>query len=180
MNATESRHIVDENSVLGSLRGVANTMIRGCNRCFEMFPTLLTEQAYRRQVVEILQEPKAYILELENGGQGVSSTTTIPLETTVVDSPKSLPPQPESSRKTNLAIMREIGRNMETSRATMTEEDVLYELWDAAVTLIDRWNLCRSQNPKLIAHRECNEGVRQQVAEINDYLNQVVDSLPPL
>lgn len=180
MNATESRHIVDENSMLGSLRGVANTMIRGCNRCFEMFPTLLTEQAYRRQVVEILQEPKAYILELENGGQGVSSITAISRETTVDARPEVLPPQAASSRKTNLAIMREIGRNMETSRATMTEEDVLYELRDAAATLIDRWNLCRSQNPELITHRECNEGVRQQVTEISNYLNQVGGNLPPL
>lgn len=62
------RHKVDENSMLESLRGVAKTMIRASNQCFNLFPTLLTEQQYRKQVIEIMQEPKNFILNIESGG----------------------------------------------------------------------------------------------------------------
>lgn len=55
-------------SMLDSIRGVAATMIRGSNRCFEMFPALLTERSYREQVIAIMQEPKNYIINLETGG----------------------------------------------------------------------------------------------------------------
>jgi len=63
------KHKVDENSMLESLRGVAKTMIRASNQCFNLFPTLLTEQQYREQVIEIMQEPKNFILNIEAGGE---------------------------------------------------------------------------------------------------------------
>ncbi|MCD8354140.1 MAG: hypothetical protein LUC47_07515 [Clostridiales bacterium] len=59
---------VSGTSMLDSIRGVAATMIRGSNRCFEMFPALLTERSYREQVIAIMQEPKNYIINLEAGG----------------------------------------------------------------------------------------------------------------
>lgn len=59
---------VSGTSMLDSIRGVAATMIRGSNRCFEMFPALLTERSYREQVIAIMQEPKNYIISLEAGG----------------------------------------------------------------------------------------------------------------
>lgn len=68
MESVFPRHKVNENSMLETLRGVAHTMIRSCNRCFDLFPTLLTEERYREQVLEIMNEPKAYILNLESGG----------------------------------------------------------------------------------------------------------------
>lgn len=60
---------VTEDNMLDTLHGVTNTMIRGCERCFGLFPTLLSEPVYRARVLEIMQEPKDYILNLENGGQ---------------------------------------------------------------------------------------------------------------
>ncbi len=68
MESTVPKRRVNENSMLETLRGVAETMIRSCNRCFDLFPTLLTEQVYRSQVMDILQEPKNYILNLESEG----------------------------------------------------------------------------------------------------------------
>ncbi len=59
---------VSGSSMLATLHGVTATMIRGCNRCFEMFPSLLTENTYREQVIAIMQEPKTYIITLETGG----------------------------------------------------------------------------------------------------------------
>ncbi len=59
------RHTIDEESMLGTLRGVSNTMIRSCNRCFDLFPTLLSEPQYKKQVIEILGEMKTYILKIE-------------------------------------------------------------------------------------------------------------------
>lgn len=61
-----SKHKVDENSMLESLRGVADTMIRASKQCFKLFPTLLTEPQYRKRVIEIMQEPKNFILKIES------------------------------------------------------------------------------------------------------------------
>lgn len=59
---------VSGSSMLATLHGVTATMIRGCNRCFEMLPSLLTESTYREQVIAIMQEPQTYIITLETGG----------------------------------------------------------------------------------------------------------------
>ncbi len=56
---------ISGSSMLATLHGVTSTMIRGCNRCFDMFPSLLTDTAYREQVIAIMQEPKTYIINLE-------------------------------------------------------------------------------------------------------------------
>lgn len=69
MEATIPKRKVSETSMLETLRGVVATMIRGADKCFELFPTLLTEQVYRVQVIEIMQEPKNYISNLEAGGE---------------------------------------------------------------------------------------------------------------
>ncbi len=60
-----ARHKIDESSMLETLQYVSDTMISSCERCFEMFPTLLSQPEYRKQVIEILQECKNYILKLE-------------------------------------------------------------------------------------------------------------------
>ncbi|MCD7817661.1 MAG: hypothetical protein LUH07_01210 [Lachnospiraceae bacterium] len=68
MEATVPKRKVNETSMLETLRGVVATMIRGADKCFELFPTLLTEQTYRVQVIEIMKELKTYISKLEEGG----------------------------------------------------------------------------------------------------------------
>ncbi len=68
MEATVPRRKVNEDSMLETLRGAVATMIRGADKCFELFPTLLTEQVYRVQVIEIMKELKTYISRLEEGG----------------------------------------------------------------------------------------------------------------
>ncbi len=68
MRSGVPQHKIDEHSMLGTLQGIANTMIRNCNSCFREFPTLLTEQIYREQVLDILQEPEDYIINLKAGG----------------------------------------------------------------------------------------------------------------
>lgn len=68
MEATVPRRKVNEASMLETLCGVVATMIRGADKCFELFPTLLTEQVYRVQVIEIMKELKTYISRLEEGG----------------------------------------------------------------------------------------------------------------
>ena len=54
-----------EDSALVSLRYVARNMMETCDVLFTTFPGLLSKQIYRAQVVEIMQKPKQYILELE-------------------------------------------------------------------------------------------------------------------
>jgi len=56
---------VSEDDALDSLRAAVRTMIRVCNNFIENFPRLVTEQAYKHKLVEIMQEAKSYIKELE-------------------------------------------------------------------------------------------------------------------
>lgn len=56
---------VTEDSALVSLRYVARNMVETCDALFANFPGLLTKQIFRVQVVEIMQKPKQYILNLE-------------------------------------------------------------------------------------------------------------------
>ena len=56
---------VAEDSALVSLRYTARNMIETCDVLFENFPGLLSKQVYREQVIEIMQEPKQYIIKLE-------------------------------------------------------------------------------------------------------------------
>lgn len=56
---------VTEDSALVSLRYTARNMVETCDVLFENFPGLLSKEIYRVQVVEIMQEPKQYILKLE-------------------------------------------------------------------------------------------------------------------
>lgn len=56
---------VSEDDVLETMRSAVRTMIRVCDTLFEDFPRLLTAPPYRAKVVEIMQEPKAYIQKLE-------------------------------------------------------------------------------------------------------------------
>lgn len=58
-----------EDSILETLRGTMQDAIRVCNTLFADFPRLLTEYSYREQVIEIMQEPKQYILKIEDGGE---------------------------------------------------------------------------------------------------------------
>ena len=54
-----------EDSILETLHGAVTDMIRVCNTLFSDFPRLLADSAYKTKVIEIMQEPKQYILELE-------------------------------------------------------------------------------------------------------------------
>lgn len=56
---------VTEDSALVSLRYTARNMVETCDVLFTNFPGLLTKPNYKVQVVEIMQEPKQYILKLE-------------------------------------------------------------------------------------------------------------------
>ena len=56
---------VTEDDALDSLRAAVRTMIRVCNNFIENFPRLVTEQTYKHKLVEIMQEAKCYIKELE-------------------------------------------------------------------------------------------------------------------
>ena len=55
----------NEDSAVVSLRYVARNMIESCDSLFSNFPGLLSKPAYKVQVVEIMQEPKQYIINLE-------------------------------------------------------------------------------------------------------------------
>ena len=50
---------------LVSLRYTARNMVETCDVLFTNFPGLLEKPDYKAQVVEIMQEPKQYILKLE-------------------------------------------------------------------------------------------------------------------
>lgn len=56
---------VTEDSALVSLRYAARNMVETCDVLFTNFPGLLSKQIFRVQVIEIMQEPKQYILNLE-------------------------------------------------------------------------------------------------------------------
>lgn len=56
---------VSEDSVLETLHGAVTDMIRVCDTLFEDFPRLLQDGTYKRKVIEIMQEPKSYILQIE-------------------------------------------------------------------------------------------------------------------
>jgi hypothetical protein len=57
----------DEESAMISLRYVARNMIECCDVLFDNFPGLLEKPDYKAQVIEVMQEPKQYILKLEGG-----------------------------------------------------------------------------------------------------------------
>ena len=56
---------VTEDSALVSLRYTARNMVETCDVIFTNFPGLLEKPDYKDQVIEIMQEPKQYILKLE-------------------------------------------------------------------------------------------------------------------
>lgn len=55
----------DEDSAMVSLRYVARNMIESCDSLFGNFPGLLEKPDYKTQVIEIMQKPKQYIINLE-------------------------------------------------------------------------------------------------------------------
>lgn len=55
----------DEDSAIVSLRYVARNMIESCDSLFDNFPGLLEKPDYKAQVIEIMQKPKQYIINLE-------------------------------------------------------------------------------------------------------------------
>ena len=56
---------VTEDSALESLSYTARNMVETCDVLFDNFPGLLSKPDYKAQVIEIMQEPKQYILKLE-------------------------------------------------------------------------------------------------------------------
>ena len=52
-------------SALVSLHYTARNMVETCDVLFTNFPGLLEKPDYKDQVIEIMQEPKQYILKLE-------------------------------------------------------------------------------------------------------------------
>lgn len=58
---------VTEDSALVSLSYTAKNMVETCDVLFDNFPGLLSKPDYKAQVIEVMQEPKQYILKLEGG-----------------------------------------------------------------------------------------------------------------
>ena len=58
-----------EDSILETLHGAVVDMIRVCDTLFSDFPRLLSEYAYKAKVIDIMQEPKNYILQIEGARQ---------------------------------------------------------------------------------------------------------------
>ncbi len=58
---------VGEESILASMQAAVKTMIRVCNMFFGDYPNLLKEKAYKDRGIEIMQEPKQFISEIEGG-----------------------------------------------------------------------------------------------------------------
>lgn len=58
-----------EESALDTLYGTATEMIRICNNLFSDFPRLLADSTYKVKVIEIMQKPKQFIIELEGENQ---------------------------------------------------------------------------------------------------------------
>ena len=54
-----------EDSILETLHGAVTDMIRVCDTLFTDFPRLLEDRTYKARVIEIMQEPKNYILHIE-------------------------------------------------------------------------------------------------------------------
>ena len=44
-------------------------MIRVCDTLFTDFPRLLSDSSYKAKVIDIMQEPKNYILQIEGARQ---------------------------------------------------------------------------------------------------------------
>lgn len=61
----ENKDPVNEDDILETLRSAVISMIRICDTLFLDFPRLLSDAAYKAKVIEIMQEPKQYILEIE-------------------------------------------------------------------------------------------------------------------
>lgn len=68
------------------------------------------------------------------------------------------------------AIMCQIGESLSNATAVMGVADVLFELEDAADTLIDRWDLCMSTNPTLFTQEECKAGIHKIIHDTIQYL----------
>lgn len=75
------------------------------------------------------------------------------------------------TKAARIEAMRKIGESMIAPTGTMTVRDVLYELNDAAESMIDRWNLCRDMYPDLVASKECRSELRKLVESTIKYLN---------
>ncbi len=56
---------VTENDALDSIRAAVQSMLRVCDNFIEYFPRLISEETYKGRLVEIMQEPKSYIMKLE-------------------------------------------------------------------------------------------------------------------
>lgn len=126
--------------------------------------------AVRREMAEQLRKPREKpSAQVPEESPDESDDDTSGCDTDI--DPVELPPKRNRSR--DIAFMRSIGDEMATSTAVMTVEDVLYELEDAAETLIDRWDLCMEQNPSLIIKEECRTGIQKLIATTIEYLKNV-------
>ncbi|MCD8012939.1 MAG: hypothetical protein LUG99_07155 [Lachnospiraceae bacterium] len=126
--------------------------------------------AVRREMAEQLRKPRdkpsAQVPE-ESPDESDDDTSGCDTDIDPVE------PSPKRNWSRDIAFMRRIGDEMATSTAVMTVEDVLYELEDAAETLIDRWDLCMEQNPSLIIKEECRTGIQRLIATTINYLKNV-------
>ncbi|MCD8150518.1 MAG: hypothetical protein LUE92_13375 [Clostridiales bacterium] len=131
---------VNEYSMLETLRGVANTMIRASNRCFDLFPTLLTEQQYRERVIEIMQEPKNYILNIEAGGQN-SDRKKLVYEEMDIHSSEIRTPRNTYQRGLSVARVKRIADHFDERIANMPKvsyRDGNYYVFDGQHTIAAR------------------------------------------
>ena len=78
-------------------------------------------------------------------------------------------PKPDKS----LSQIQQISEDMLTARSTGTVADMLYELEDAADSLMFRWNLQQETKGHLFQDEVCIAGTRKLIAELIEYLQSV-------
>ncbi len=72
-----------------------------------------------------------------------------------------------------LSQMQQISEDMLTARSKKTSADMLYELEDAADSLMFRWNLQQETSGHLFKDEACIVGTKKLIAELTEYLQSV-------
>ncbi len=72
-----------------------------------------------------------------------------------------------------ISQMQKISEEMLTARSKKTSADMLYELEDAADSLMFRWNLQQETSGHLFKDEACIVGTKKLIAELTEYLQSV-------
>ncbi|MCC8105972.1 MAG: hypothetical protein LIO99_08220 [Clostridiales bacterium] len=119
---------------------------------------------------------KPYEVEMESDSDRIEICESEPSVSAIQEHEPSEDQNQEPKNKyqtkaARIEAMRKIGESMIAPTGTMTVKDVLYELNDAAESMIDRWNLCRDMYPDLVASKECRSEIKKLVESTIKYLN---------